>query len=54
MMRQQSEPMKLKTSLERKPYSTPVLEEWGTIQDLTQGAGVGGNDFPKKGGSRPV
>jgi hypothetical protein len=54
MKRQQSEPMKAKTSLERKPYSTPLLEDWGTIQDLTQGLGGGGNDLPKKGGSRPL
>lgn len=54
MKRQQLEPMKPKTSLGRKPYSTPLLEEWGTIEDLTQGTGLGGDDFPKKGGSRPV
>ena len=54
MKRQQPETMKPKTSLKRAPYSTPLLEEWGTIQDLTQGIGGGGNDFPKKGGSRPL
>lgn len=53
-MERQPETMKPDTSLERKPYSTPLLEEWGTIQDLTQGFGVGLNDLPKKGGSRPV
>ncbi len=38
----------------KKDYVSPELQEWGSIQDLTQGNGVGGQDFPKKGGSRPV
>lgn len=38
----------------KKTYVSPELQEWGSIQDLTQGTGVGGQDFPKKGGSRPV
>ena len=38
---------------ERRPYSSPELQEWGSIQDLTQGSVFfGSNDFPKKGGSR--
>ncbi len=38
----------------KKTYVSPELQDWGSIQDLTQGLGVGGQDFPKKGGSRPV
>jgi len=38
----------------RKPYTSPELQEWGSIQDLTQGILQGIQDFPKKGGSRPA
>ncbi len=50
----QQEPMKPEAPRERRPYSSPELQEWGSIQDLTQGTAVlfGNNDFPKKGGSR--
>lgn len=49
----QQEPMEPEAPRERRPYSPPELQEWGSIQDLTQGGVVfGNNDFPKKGGSR--
>lgn len=39
----------------KRPYSSPELQEWGSIQDLTQGGVVfGKGDFPLKGGSRPT
>lgn len=37
----------------RKPYSSPRLQEWGSIQELTQGPTFTHTDFPK-GGSRPA
>jgi hypothetical protein len=37
----------------RKPYTSPQLREWGSIQDLTQGPTFTFTDFPK-GGSRPT
>jgi len=37
----------------KKTYLSPEVQDWGSIQDLTQGAGFG-TDFPKKGGSRPA
>lgn len=37
----------------RKPYSSPQLQEWGSIQELTQGPTFTHTDFPK-GGSRPT
>ncbi|MFP5288846.1 MAG: lasso RiPP family leader peptide-containing protein [Thermoanaerobaculia bacterium] len=37
----------------RKPYSPPQLQEWGSIQELTQGPTFTHTDFPK-GGSRPT
>ena len=37
----------------RKPYSSPQLQEWGSLQDLTQGPTFTHTDFPK-GGSRPT
>jgi len=40
--------------LRRKPYTSPELQEWGSIQDLTQGSGLDLQDFPLKGGSRPT
>lgn len=38
----------------RKPYTSPELQGWGSIQDLTQGILQGKQDFPIKGGSRPA
>ncbi len=39
----------------RRPYTSPELQEWGSIQELTQGGNTSGeNDLPKKGGSEPV
>lgn len=37
----------------RKPYSSPRLQEWGSIHELTQGPTFTHTDFPK-GGSRPT
>lgn len=37
----------------RKPYSSPQLQEWGSIHELTQGPTFTHTDFPK-GGSRPA
>ncbi|HEY6983716.1 lasso RiPP family leader peptide-containing protein [Reyranella sp.] len=34
----------------KKPYSAPVLMEWGSLQELTQAAGNHGN---RDGGRRP-
>ena len=36
-------------SEERKPYTPPVLTEYGTVEDLTKGGGGIASDFP--GGS---
>lgn len=42
-------------NLRRKPYTSPELQEWGSIQDLTRGGNtIGETDFPAKGGSEPV
>jgi hypothetical protein len=39
----------------KKAYQSPELQEWGSIQELTQGGDtLGKNDFPKKNGSRPT
>jgi hypothetical protein len=39
----------------KKTYVSPELQDWGSIQDLTQGLGLGGQDIHKnKGGSRPT
>ncbi len=43
----------LKEGSVRKPYTSPQLQEWGSIQDLTQGPTFTFTDFPK-GGSRPT
>lgn len=40
--------------LEKKPYTSPELQEWGSIVDLTQGATFLFNDMPLRGGSRPT
>ncbi len=42
----------LKDGTVRKPYSSPQLQEWGSIQDLTLGPTFLPTDMPK-GGSRP-
>jgi hypothetical protein len=42
-----------KGEVRRKPYSSPQLQEWGSIRDLTQGPTFTFTDFPK-GGSRPT
>ena len=38
----------------KRPYRSPQLTEWGSILDLTQGAGSGTEDFPFVGGTKGV
>jgi hypothetical protein len=38
----------------KRIYESPLLVEWGSIADLTQGALAGKADFPVKGGTRGV
>lgn len=39
----------------RRLYTSPELQEWGSILELTQGGNtLGKNDFPKKNGSQPA
>lgn len=49
-MSSQSEPVVETESIERAPYSSPVLTEFGTIHDLTQGE-TGTEDDPGGGTS---
>lgn len=36
----------------RKAYTSPEIQDWGSITDLTRGLKLGLEDFPIEGGSR--